>query len=245
MNFDITSVLLFINDILLANESSPSQPPRISEIFKTGIINAFIDNWKYFSFLFVAFIIVLFLKSLGKKLDFYAYLRHKDKEKKWKEEFEEKKRQKELKKIIKDTAPHWTPEILQSLDSKAFTKLIIEYFAIKGFLIEYPTSIDENTVDVFFLHQYEDNIPFMIVKCRAIGGDLVSLATVKSLYDLSRQYGLKNLALVTTGGFVYNDVFQNRKEFNLIGAQQLISMLTALPLDEQTYLFANMMINKN
>jgi len=31
----------------------------------------------------------------------------------------------------------------------------------------------------------------------------------------------------------------------LIGAPQLISMLTALPIEEQTYLFANMMLNKN
>ncbi len=34
-------------------------------------------------------------------------------------------------------------------------------------------------------------------------------------------------------------------KFNLIRAQQLIPTLTALPIEEQTYLFANMMLNKN
>lgn len=160
-------------------------------------------------------------------LDFYAYLHEKDKEKKWKVEFEEKKRQKNLKKIIKDTVPNWTPDVLQSLDSKAFIRLIVEYFEAKGFLIKFPTSIDKNTVDIFFLHQPEMSMPFAVVKCRAIGGDLVSLKTIKSLYDLSRQYGLKNLALVTTGRFEDDPsgVIKNRAGFNLIGAPQLISML--------------------
>jgi len=97
------------------------------------------------------------------------------------------------------------------------------------------------------LHQSENNRLFAVVRCRAIGGDLVSLKTVKSLYDLSRQYGLINLALVTTGDFEGDPsgLLKNKKGFNLIGAPQLISMLTALPLEEQTYLFANMMLNKN
>lgn len=85
------------------------------------------------------------------------------------------------------------------------------------------------------------------MKCRVIGRDLVSLETVKILSDLSEQYGLKNLALVTTGNFEDDPsgVIKNRAGFNLIGAPQLISMLTALPIEEQTYLFANMMLNKN
>jgi len=41
------------------------------------------------------------------------------------------------------------------------------------------------------------------------------------------------------------NLITTKKGFNLIGAPQLISMLTALPIEEQTYLFANMMLNKN
>lgn len=148
--------------------------------------------------------------------------------------------------VVSTVTPNWTSEIIQSLDSRAFIRLIAEYFEIKGFLIKFPTSIDKDMVDVFFLHTVK-NIPFAIVKCRVIGRDLVSLETVKLLSDLSEQYGLNNLALVTTGNFE-NDpsgVIKNRAGFNLIGAQQLISMLTALPIEEQTYLFANMMLNKN
>ncbi len=41
-------------------------------------------------------------------------------------------------------------------------------------------------------------------------------------------------------------VFQDKKGgCNLIGALQLISMLTALPINKQVYLFSNMMLNKN
>jgi len=245
MDFDITSLLLFINDILLIT----NEPPRINiaERFKSGIIDGIIENWKYYSFILFILIAIPIFKIFERKFDFLASLKHKEKEKQWKVEFEEKKRHKILKKIIKDTVPNWTLEILQSLDSKAFIKLVAEYFETKGFLIKYPTSIDKNTVDVFFLHQSENNRLFAIVRCRAIGGDLVSLKTVKSLYDLSRQYGLINLALVTTGDFEGDPsgLLKNKKGFNLIGAPQLISMLTALPLDEQTYLFANMMLNKN
>jgi len=52
--------------------------------------------------------------------------------------------------------------------------------------------------------------------------------------------------LVTTGDFS-NEVFdllKNRKGFNLIRASQLISLLAKLPIEKQTYLFADMMLNK-
>lgn len=202
-------------------------------------------DWIIFSLFFMIFIIALFLKSWGKKVDFYTYLHQKDKEKKWEQEYKQDKRQKELKKIIQDTVPHWTPDIIQSLESKAFIKLVAGYFEAKGFFIKYPSSIDKNTKDIFFLHQSSSNLPFAVVKCRAIGDDLVSLNSLKVVYDLSKQYGLKNLALVTTGGFVDNDAFQNRRGFNLIGVLELISVLSRLPIDEQTYLFAEMLIDNN
>jgi hypothetical protein len=148
--------------------------------------------------------------------------------------------------VVPTVIPNWTPDIIQSLDFKAFIQLIAGYFEKKGFLIEYPPFLKGDMEDVFFLHTVK-NIPFAIVKCRVIGRDLVSLETVKILSDLSEQYGLKNLALVTTGNFEDDPsgVIKNRAGFNLIGAPQLISMLTALPIEEQTYLFANMMLNKN
>jgi|WetSurMetagenome_2_1015567.scaffolds.fasta_scaffold01729_11 hypothetical protein len=227
--------------------SDPLKPNFITEVFLPEIFFNLLSNWKFFAFLFILFIFVLIFRVWENKMQFLSYLRQKDKEKKWKVEFEEKKRQKDLKKLIKDIVPHWTPEVIQSLDSKAFIKLVAEYFETKGFLTKFPTSTDKNTVDVFFLHQPEHNMPFAIVKCRAIGRDLVSLETVKLLSDLSKQYGLINLAVATTGYFE-NDptgLIKNKKGFNLIGAPQLISMLTALPIEEQTYLFANMMLNKN
>ena len=148
--------------------------------------------------------------------------------------------------VVSTVIPNWTPDIIQTLDSKAFIRLIAEYFEIKGFLIKFPASIDRNMVDVFFLYTSK-GVRFAIVKCRAIGGDLVSLETVKSFSDLSKQYNLINLALVTTGSFEDDPsgVIKNRAGFNLIGAPQLISMLTALPINKQAYLFTNMMLNKN
>jgi hypothetical protein len=131
-------------------------------------------------------------------------------------------------------------------NSKVFINLIAEHFKLEGFVVKYPASTDRNMVDVFFLYTPE-NVRFAMVKCRAIGGDLVSLETVKLFSDLSKQYGLINLAFVTTGNFE-NDpsgMIKNRRGFNLIGAPQLISMLTALPINKQVYLFSNMMLNKN
>lgn len=68
MDFDITSVLLSFNDILISSTTStPPSPPRISEIFLYGVAQKLLEEWKYFAFLFVASIIVLYLKSWGKK----------------------------------------------------------------------------------------------------------------------------------------------------------------------------------
>ncbi len=167
-----------------------------------------------------------------------------DKELKHKQLLEQqKKRQNLLDNLIKTTVPNWTPDILQSLNSKVFIKLVASYFRAKGFLIEYPPFLKGEMEDVFFL--YESSKPFAIVKCRAINKDIVSIDTISSFYDLSKQQGFINLALVTTGEFAKNDTFQNRRGFNLIGAPQLISLLSQLPMDEQTYLFAEMLIDKN
>lgn len=244
MDFDITVILLFFNDILIS--SDPPQPLLISERFKSAIINTLFEHWGYFLFIILFPIALLFFELFfERKIKFFSYLRHKDKENKWEIDYQTKKRQESLKKIIKDTVPNWTSEIIQSLESKAFIKLVAGCFEAKGFLIKYPSSIDKNTKDIFFLHQSDSNLPFAVIKCRAIGDDLVSLNSLKVVYDLSKQYGLKNLALVTTGGFVDNDAFQNRRGFNLIGAPQLISLLSQLPMDDQTYLFAEMLIDKN
>jgi hypothetical protein len=142
--------------------------------------------------------------------------------------------------------PNWTPEIIQSLDSKTFMALLAEHFKLTGFVVKYPTSTDKDMVDVFFLYTPE-NVRFAIVKCRAVGGDLVRLETVSSFSDLSKQYGVINLALATTGYFEDDPsgLIKNKRGFNLIGTPQLISMLTALPINKQAYLFTNMMLNKN
>jgi len=150
------------------------------------------------------------------------------------------------KSVAPTVIPNWTLDILQSLDSKTFMKLVAGYFEAMDFTIKYPTSIDNKMIDVFFLHKSDNNVPFAIIKCRAIGGDSVNLATLGILYDLSKQYGLINLSLVTTGDFSNElfDLVKNRKGFNLIRASQLISLLAKLPIEEQTYLFADMMLNK-
>ncbi len=224
----------------------PSKPNFMLEVFFPELFFSFLSNWKLFAFIFVLFIIALIFKSWDNKIQFFSYLHRKDKEKKWRIEFEEKKRQKELKKIIRDTVPNWTSEIIQSLDSKVFIKLVANYFEATGFLIKYPSSIDSQTSDIFFLYKPEISSPFAIVKCRAIGSDSVSLKTFTTFYDLSRQYGVINMALVTTGGFIEDvqDLIKHRKGINLIGMAQLISLLSKLPIEEQTYLFADMLLNK-
>jgi len=156
---------------------------------------------------------------------------------------QQKKRQNLLDNLIKTTVPNWTPDILQLLNSKIFIKLVAGCFRAKGFLIEYPPFPKGEMEDVFFL--YKSNKPFAIVKCRAINKDIVSVDTISSFYDLSKQKGFINLALVTTGEFAKNDAFQNRRGFNLIGVLELISLLSQLPISEQTYLFVEMLIDSN
>ena len=200
-------------------------------------------NHVYSAFIF--WLVVSFLILYGDKLD---YVKIKQKENCVKNEQNNYYKVSDIstKPVVSNVTPNWTPEIIQSLDSKTFIALLAEHFELTGFVVKYPTSTDRNMVDVFFLYTSE-NIRFAIVKCRAIGGDLVSLETVRSFSDLSKQYGVINLALATTGYFENDSagLTKNKKGFNLIGAPQLISMLTALPIEEQTYLFANMMLNKN
>lgn len=40
--------------------------------------------------------------------------------------------------VVSTVIPNWTPDIIQSLDFKAFIQLVTGYFEKKGFLIEYP-----------------------------------------------------------------------------------------------------------
>ncbi len=108
MDFDITIIFSFLNDTL--GSSSSYQPPNISERFKTGIINIFIEKWNYFAIFLLFPIAMLLVNIFEKKYKFISYLKHKDKEKKWQEEYEQKKRQESLKKVIKDTVSNWTPE---------------------------------------------------------------------------------------------------------------------------------------
>jgi len=204
----------------------------------------------YIYSVFVFWLVVSFLIIYDSKLeDFLSYLSNREQEReraKSEQNNDYKLSDSITKPAVSIVIPNWTPEIIQSLDSKTFIALLAEHFKLTGFVVKYPTSTDRNMVDVFFLYTPE-NIRFAIVKCRAIGGDLVRLETVRSFSDLSKQYGVINLALATTGYFE-NDLeglIKNKKGFNLIGAPQLISMLTALPIEEQTYLFANMMLNKN
>jgi len=144
-------------------------------------------------------------------------------------------------------APKWTPEIIQSLESKKLIKLVEGYFEALGYLIKYPVSLDNKINDFFFLHKSQTTPPFGIVKCRAIGSDSVSLKTFNSFYDLSIQNGLFNLVLVTTGGFVeeIQNLIQERKGVNLVNMSKLISLLSSLPVDRQVYLLSEIFLNKN
>jgi len=212
-------------------------------VFIKSLLSVLALNQNYAFLVIVLWLVVGFLfNSFNENLN--STIKNQQKQKDLKSL--QKRRRHLLNKIIETTTPDWTPEVLQSLNFKQFFNLVKSYFELKGFQIDYPASFAKNTEDVFFLYTPE-NIRFAIVKCRAIGGDLVSLETVRSFSDLSKQYGVINLALATTGYFE-NDLeglTKNKKGFNLIGAPQLISMLTALPIEEQTYLFANMMLNKN
>lgn len=130
-------------------------------------------------------------------------------------------------------APKWTPEIIQSLESKEFIKLVEGYFEALGYLIKYPVSLNNKSSDFFFLHKSQTTPPLGIVKCRAIGSDSVSLKTFNSLYDLSVQNGLFNLVLVTTGGFAeeIQSLIKERKGINLVNMSKLISLLSSLPVE--------------
>ena len=99
--------------------------------------------------------------------------------------------------------------------------------------------------DVFIICKLNRTASHSIIKCRAIGCDLVSLDTVKVLYNLSKQYSSTNLMIVTTGKFSneVSTLLKNRKGFNLIDVDRFISLLMMLPIEKQVDLFSALELN--
>ncbi len=200
---------------------------------------------------------IVIIKRDKEKFNFLKKLKKLEKQEEWLKEYEQKKRVHQSRKLTngilsiedvvlkkRDVVPIWTIQFIQSLDFKLFIKLVAGYFELKGFSIKYSSHSDMS--DVFFLYKLNGIIPYPVVKCRAIGADLVSVETVKNFYNLSKQYGLTNIIFVTTGKFS-SEVFtllKNQKGFNLIDVNRFISLLTMLPIEKQMDLFAEVLIDK-
>ncbi len=218
------------------------------------------NNILLFIFVFLVGMLFIYLDILKKKADFRASLEQKDREERWRVEYyankhkktldknvgyDENKYYRDLDKLKNNIVPTWTVDIIQSLDSKVFIKLLKGYFEAKGFVIRYISN-DKNMEDVFVICKSNRTASHSIIKCRTIGCDLVSLDTVKILCNLSKQYSLTNLTIVTTGKFSneVSTLLKNRKGFNLIDVNRLISLLMMLPIEKQIDLFAEALIDK-